>query len=108
MHKKIIFQQDNNLKHKGKKATTWFKDHKIKVMDWPAQSPDLNPIEHLWVHLKRQLAAYLNSLRGINELQERTQQEWEAIGPAMVQNLIESMPKMVEEIYKANGGHTKY
>ena len=106
--KDILFQQDNDLKHKSKLATSWFQDHKIEVMDWPAQSPDLNPIEHLWVHLKKKLSAYPTPPNGINELWERTQQEWEAIEPAVVQNLIESMPRRVEEVYRANGEYTDY
>ncbi len=77
-------------------------------MDWPAQSPDLNPIEHLWVHLKKQLSAYPTPSNRINELWECTQQEWEAIEPAVVQNLIESMPRRVEEVYRANGEYTDY
>ena len=77
-------------------------------MDWPAQSPDLNPIKHLWVHLKRQLAAYPTPSSGINDLWERTQREWEAIDTAVVQNLIESMPRRVEEVIKARGGYTNY
>ena len=77
-------------------------------MDWPAQSPDLNPIEHLWVHLKRKLAAYPEPPKGIIELWERAQVEWDEIGREVCQNLIESMPRRVEAVIEAKGGYTKY
>ena len=47
----------------------------FNVMLWPAQSPDLNPIEHLWDHLKRRLREYENALGGIQELWERVEVE---------------------------------
>ena len=66
-----IFQQDNEPKHTSKKAKKCLQELDMRVLQWPPQSPDLNPIEHLWDVLKRKLSSYQNPPQGIHELWER-------------------------------------
>ena len=103
-----IFQQDSDPKHTSKKAKKWFEDNDIQVLDWPAQSPDINPIEHLWEHLKRQLQKYDSPPKGVHELWGRVEKEWNEIPPEVCQRLVESMPRRVQAVIRAKGGHTKY
>ena len=51
----VPFQQDNDPKHKSKKAQKWLQDSEFGIVVWPPQSADVHPIEHLWHHLKTRL-----------------------------------------------------
>jgi transposase len=104
----IIFQQDNDPKHTSRLAKKWFEDHNIKVLDWPPQSPDLNPIEHLWSHLKQKLADFEEPPKEVNELWDRVQEVWETIEVEYCRTLIESMPDRIRAVLKAKGGYTRY
>ena len=105
---KVIFQQDNDRKHTSKKVSEWFKNHSIQLLDWRAQSPDLNPIEHLWRYLKQKLNEYEEPPKGMQELWERVEQQWEAIPQDICIRLIESITRRIAAVLKAKGKYIKY
>jgi transposase len=104
--KEYVFQQDNDAKHRSKHTKEYFEDRKVNVMSWPSQSPDMNPIEHLWTHLKKKICERLP--KNINELKVIIKEEWEAIDPEFCKTLVESMPDRAEALYRAKGKHTRY
>jgi transposase len=103
---KFIFQQDNDPKHTSSTAKQFFTKNKINLLDWPSQSPDLNPIEHLWANIERKLGA--RRCKKPQELKEKIQQAWNEINPEETKKLVESMPKRIAEVIAARGGPTKY
>ena len=86
----------------------WLEEQPFGVLDWPAQSPDLNPIEHLWAWLKRRLNQYDRAPSGMVELWERVQAEWDKFGAGECKRLIHSMPDRIRAVLKARGGWTEY
>ena len=102
------FQQDNDPKHNSKRADKWFEDNNIYCMSWPAQAPDLNPIEHLWTTLKHKLNDYDEAPSGVWEIWDRAAEKWEEITEEDCQKLIRSMSRRIKAVLKAKGGHTKY
>lgn len=104
----FIFQQDGDPKHTSAKAQNWFEDHQINLLDWPSQSPDLNPIEHLWDHVKRKLNSYKTHPTSIYELEKRIVDVWNNIDPKVCEKLVSSMPDRLEAVIRARGGSTKY
>ena len=71
----------------------WLNNQTYQVLDWPAQSPDLNPIEHLWSLLKRCLNEYETEPKGMVELWNRVTIEWNKITPEDCSKLIEKNAK---------------
>jgi ATP:corrinoid adenosyltransferase len=83
--------------------------NEIKVLpDWPSQSPDLNPIEHLWAELERRIRSRSQAITNVAELETALQEEWGKISQSQVMALIESMPRRIEAVITNNGWPTKY
>ena len=95
-----MFQQGNDTKHTHRRAAKWFEDNNIDVMTQPAQSTDINPINHLWVDLKDTLKTHLVLPKELHELWNRVVKEWNKIPPETYKNLIESMPRRIQAVIK--------
>ena len=55
MNNPVILQFDNDPKHRSLKALEFYKENNVKIIDWPSNSPDLNPTENIWAKIKNKL-----------------------------------------------------
>jgi hypothetical protein len=104
----FLFEHDNATVHKARSTQKWFIKLGVEELDWPAQSPDLNPIEYLWDELDRRLWARPNRPSSVPELTNTLVAEWKQVPAAMFQNLVENLPRRAEAIIAANGRPTPY
>ena len=116
----IVFQQDNARPHTAKLTQEWLKEaareHGFIIMEWPPNSPDMNPIENLWAHLKLELhrrypdTKYLSGSPAVIRriLKRRLLEVWWDIGEEVLTGLVKSMPHRVRALLKAKGWYTEY
>ena len=103
---RTVFQHDNDSKHTSKTTIALLGRLRVKVMDWPSMSPDLNPIEHLWGILKRKVEVC--KVSNICQLCEVVMEELKSIPVATCEGLVNSMLSRVKAVLDNDGGHTKY
>jgi len=102
----FIFQQDFTLAHTAKGTKSWFNDHGVTVLDWPANLPDLNPIENLWGIITKKTRDTRSNIA--DDLKATIQATWACVTPEQCHRLIDSMPRRIDAVIHAKGGPTKY
>jgi transposase len=88
------------------KQNEWFKGKLLNVLEWPSQSPDLNPVENLWYDLKT--AVHQQNPSNLKELEQFCLEEWAKIPVARCAKLTETYPKRLAAVIAAKGVSTKY
>ena len=104
-----IFQQDNDPKHTSHNALMYlaYNPHSPPhYLRTPPQSPDINPIEHVWDVLERRIRTHHITSR--NHLKSVIAEEWNKIEEDTTRNLVGSMRRRLEEIIRCKGHATKY
>ncbi|KAK3573017.1 hypothetical protein QTP86_012245 [Hemibagrus guttatus] len=101
-----VFQHDNDPKHTAWATKEWLRKNHFKVLEWPSQSPDLNPIENLWRELKIRVAQ--RQPQNITALEEICMEEWAKLPATVCKNLVATYRKRLTSVIANNGYITKY
>ncbi|KAL0192584.1 hypothetical protein M9458_010880 [Cirrhinus mrigala] len=104
----LMLQHDNAWPHVARICTQFLKAENIPVLAWPAYSPDMSPIEHVWDALDRRIRQRVPVPANIQQLRTAIEEEWTNIPQATIDNLINSMRRRCVALREANGGHTRY
>ncbi|GFX20982.1 transposable element Tc3 transposase [Trichonephila clavipes] len=104
----FILMDDNARPHRARIVEEYLDDHGLERMEWPARSPDLNPIEHLWDYLGREVAALNPPPRSLHELKQGLLCVWSSLPIPVSDNLINSMGNRCRQCIQVRGGHIPY
>lgn len=103
-----LLMEDGAPVHRANAPKIWRDLHLMEKLDWPANSPDLNPIENVWAILKNAIQKHSGRPSGMEEMKAALEEEWENIAEESLQKFVHSMPDRMKAVIKAKGGHTRW
>ncbi|GFW25698.1 transposable element Tcb2 transposase [Trichonephila clavipes] len=104
----FILMDDNCRPHRANLVEDFLFEEGIVRMEWPACSPDMNPIEHVWDALGRRVAGHQSPPQTLQELEKDLLEEWDRIPQLVINSLIDSMPQRCSTLLAVRGYHTPY
>ena len=104
----FILMDDNARAHRARVTDQYLEQTTIVRMEWPARSPDLNPIEHAWDMLQTAVSSHPVQPASVQELRLALLEEWDQIPQYKIRRLISSMRRRCQAVIEARGHHTRY
>jgi len=105
---KYVYYDNNARPHTAPTVVNFMETERIEHMEWPAVSPDINRIQNMLAEVTRTMDASASQPTNMAELQQTIIDAWQALHLQTPATLIDSMPRQVQALYDARGGHTKY
>lgn len=103
-----VYMQDNASIHASYEIMGFFKEQGVTVLDWPARTPDLNPIENVWAILARKVYSNGKQYTSVADLTVAVQDAWKSVTMEELHKLMGSMPARCFEVARKNGNKTHY
>ncbi len=104
--RRCLFQQDNAKPHTAAITTAWLSSRRVRVLNWPACSPDLSPIENIWRIIDQKIRQ--RQPQTLQQLETYIRQERDQIPTPKLQKLITLMPRRLQTVLKRRGDATPW
>ena len=103
-----LFMQDGAKPHTAKSTSAFLQSHQIRLIPFPPNSPDLNPIENVWGWLVRRMFGTGQRYESLDALRAAITAAWDDLSPAIITSFVSSMPLRIAKVLEAHGRSTSY